>query len=585
MNRRSEHPTLSVVLPTRNEEGHIAAFCGAILRAFENLSVAVEVVVVDASDDDTWACLEGVSQNDPRLRVFRQESLGFSGALAEGLCKAQGEWVLAMNSDGNHRIEDAIALFESRVAQQCLVGSRFVQGGGSDISYFRFLMSQYASRIVGRLAGTGLRENFSSFFLVERVHLTSKLIARHMHGHGEGMLKLLVALKSLGLTVREYPVTYGPRLSGSSKTDLLLFLIHYARAAFSIRRQRPPHPIFPLLGRLAQFFPVVLLAWCISENPEVLGSLSEATLALGASFLFLVSSVLMRGVRFYGIARTLHANLSLKRLASDIIGARYWNEALPMRLGDALRIERLVRRDGTPMFLAAAMLIWEKIVGISVGLLALTTAFIMYEFSPEFDLSVSVELSIMLLAPLLLAWVLWSSVFLGLRGCLRWGLARIDLDRFRTEARGVKAQFVGPDWTIQLPLGALDTWLSKGIEVLRECPALLWPKPLMAAVSSSLFVWVLVAASLVSLASAIGVDAPLSALMLCAFGTGAAVQVRLLPGGFGQVELTQAALLNACGVPLADSIFLAATYVISMRVTNVVLGLVRIAAAKQPAHD
>ena len=134
MNRRSEHPTLSVVLPTRNEEGHIAAFCGAILRAFENLSVAVEVVVVDASDDDTWACLEGVSQNDPRLRAFRQESSGFSGALAEGLCKAQGEWVLAMNSDGNHRIEDAIALFESRVAQQCLVGSRFVQGGGSDMS-------------------------------------------------------------------------------------------------------------------------------------------------------------------------------------------------------------------------------------------------------------------------------------------------------------------------------------------------------------------------------------------------------------------------------------------------------------------
>jgi uncharacterized membrane protein YbhN (UPF0104 family) len=437
-------------------------------------------------------------------------------------------------------------------------------------------MSHCASRAIGLIAATGLRENFSSFFLVERAHLDAETIEHHMWGQGEGMLRLIVALQSKGLGVDEVPVVYGPRLSGESKTDLVSFLADYVLAALRIRRDRP-RPVMALIGRLAQVLPVVLLVWVCLENPEVFASLPGALIPIAASFAFLVCSVLMRGVRFRGIVHCSGTKPGLRRLTTDIIGGRYWNEALPMRLGDLLRLERLSQRDQVPMPLAIAMLVWEKVVGFSTGLVALATAFIVVQFGSDFIGPQGAELGVLVGVPIVLSWVLWLVLIGTFSGVLRWILKWFDLERFRAEAREVRAQLVGPDWTLQLPFRPIEGQASATLEDLGSWRSALGPGPLLAAVLSSFAVWAFVAASLVCLAHAFGVDAPIAVLVLCAFGTGAAVQVRFLPGGFGQVELTQAVLLNACGVPIERAILLAAAYVISVRLTNVVLGLGRMA--------
>jgi len=389
------------------------------------------------------------------------------------------------------------------------------------------------------------------------------------------MLRLITALQGRGLVADEVPVVYGPRLSGSSKTDLVVFLAHFLVTAVKLRRDRP-RPIKALIGRLAQVLPVGLLVWVCLENPQVFRPLSITVLPLVISFLFLICSVLMRGVRFRGIVHSSVSKPGFRSLTSDLIGGRYWNEMLPMRLGDLLRLERLHQRDRLPMHQAIAMLVWEKCVGFSTGLMALATALIVVQTSPGNGLSPSAGLGLMVGAPIVLAWLLWIGVIGTSSGALRWLLRRFDLQRFRAEAREVRAKLVGPDWDLQLPFRPIEAQISRVVEDLGACRSALNPLPLLLSVVSSFAVWAFVAASLVCLAQAFGVEASVPVLMLCAFGTGAAVQVRLLPGGFGQVEITQAVLLSAFGVPLDHAILLAAAYVISVRLTNVVLGLGRL---------
>ncbi len=65
--------SVSILIPSRNEEGNIAACVGAVLASKD---VSVEVVVLDDhSDDGTAAIVKGLARADPRLRLERAPPL------------------------------------------------------------------------------------------------------------------------------------------------------------------------------------------------------------------------------------------------------------------------------------------------------------------------------------------------------------------------------------------------------------------------------------------------------------------------------------------------------------------------------
>jgi len=225
---------------------------------------------------------------------------------------------------------------------------------------------------------------------------------------------------------------------------------------------------------------------------------------------------------------------------------------------------------------AIAMLVWDKVIGFSTGLWALLTVIVYVQFTPEQGWDVDSGTGVLIGVPVLLAWTLWMLAIAVMRGFSRWLSRRVDLHRFGAEVREVKAQLVGPDWSLQLPLRPIEIWLTGVVRDVRTWSALWSPLAVLHTVLASLAIWALVAASLVCLAEVFGVNTPVSVLVLCAFATGAAVQIRVLPGGFGQVELTQTVLLASFGIPLDKALLLSVAYVISMRITNVVLGLGRL---------
>ena len=88
---------VSVIVPTYNR-----AYCLArtVDSALSQTHRNVEVVIVDdGSTDDTGALVEAKYGLEPRVRYYRQNNTGISGARNAGLLRARGDYVALLDSD------------------------------------------------------------------------------------------------------------------------------------------------------------------------------------------------------------------------------------------------------------------------------------------------------------------------------------------------------------------------------------------------------------------------------------------------------------------------------------------------------
>ena len=112
-------PTLSIVVPARNEERSIER-CVTSLLAQRWLEFEV-IVVDDGSSDATPRILERLAAADARLKVIRGAPLpeGWVGkpwALAQGAAAASGAWLLFTDADSAHEPEGSASTLRFALA-------------------------------------------------------------------------------------------------------------------------------------------------------------------------------------------------------------------------------------------------------------------------------------------------------------------------------------------------------------------------------------------------------------------------------------------------------------------------------------
>ena len=96
---QSEAPLVSVVIPTYNRRDLIVetldSVCAQTYPHWE------AIVVDDASTDDTWAYLEQVSREEPRIRPFRREGeVGNANVCRnQGVVHSRGRYLIFLDSD------------------------------------------------------------------------------------------------------------------------------------------------------------------------------------------------------------------------------------------------------------------------------------------------------------------------------------------------------------------------------------------------------------------------------------------------------------------------------------------------------
>lgn len=575
-------PLLTIVLPTRNEHRNAPRLALELRQAFGRLwpglpgadeEPGLELLVIDASDDGTIDALEQ-AWADPaslatmQLRCLRQQGRGFSGAVGEGLAQARGRWILCLNADGQHRCEDALALFEARRPGQLIVGSRFVPGGSTPYSRIRTLMSLLGSRLVALISGVPLRDCFSSFFLVEREALNGLAIEDLVSGRGEGMLKLVACLRGRGLALREQPITTVERCSGDSKTDLITFLAAYLRAAWQLRRQRRPSRWLLVLVRL---LPLAVLAALLGHDPTSLQRLLSHPGTLMACAAVLMACTLLRAVRWQQIARVAGLQQPLLSALEDVAHGRLMNELLPVRVGEVVRISRIQGRDGSALTPVLLCLLWEKITGFGIGLVGFAVLYGLATMHPQTGAALTLS-AIAAAATILASTLLWGLLLTLVQAARRWR-QRHPFGRWTgaivEELAAVELRCSGPDWSMALPLQPVLAGLGRVGSGLAAIP-------IASVFNTSLVgyaIWSCTALSLALLATAFGMPLTLLDAGAAAFAAGVFSQVRLLPQAAGQPELAMALVLTSLGHPLAASVLLATADLLLQRVITIVLGV------------
>jgi glycosyltransferase involved in cell wall biosynthesis len=115
-------PQITIVIPAHNEERSIAAVLAA-LKGQMPAGVKEIIVVDDGSSDRTHELATAAG-----VRVLRQpNNRGYGASLKVGIRAAETEYVLTMDADGQHRLEDVVRVCDAvcvGVPPDCVIGRR-----------------------------------------------------------------------------------------------------------------------------------------------------------------------------------------------------------------------------------------------------------------------------------------------------------------------------------------------------------------------------------------------------------------------------------------------------------------------------
>lgn len=105
-NKRS-NPSISCVMPAYNEAGNLGVVVPHVIKALNNLSKNIEIIVVnDGSRDATAKILADLSTTFPQIVALNlSRNFGKEAALTAGLEATQGDVVVILDADGQHPVD------------------------------------------------------------------------------------------------------------------------------------------------------------------------------------------------------------------------------------------------------------------------------------------------------------------------------------------------------------------------------------------------------------------------------------------------------------------------------------------------
>src|SRR5712672_1756713 len=152
-------PSVSVVVPVRNEAGNIAPLIAEIATALGR-SLSFEVIYVnDGSSDRTESELTLLMASRPWLRQIKhQSSCGQSAAVCTGVLHARAPVIVTLDGDGQNDPAFIPALLKAMAAGAPQVGLVAGQRVGRQASGFKKFQSRLANAVRGAVLRDGTRD-------------------------------------------------------------------------------------------------------------------------------------------------------------------------------------------------------------------------------------------------------------------------------------------------------------------------------------------------------------------------------------------------------------------------------------------
>ena len=221
-----DSPSVSVIVPTLNEEENIEGIVNKILAGAGSLNLEI-IVVDDASRDQTQPIVRRLAETLPLILLARDKPKdGLAGAVLAGARAARAGVVLVIDADGSHPPEKIpeLALPVINGERDMVIGSRYAPGGSTPgWSRKRRLMSRAASACAWPL--TDCHDALSGFFAVRRDLLAD------IPSDAAGFKIALEILVRGGDSIRvgEVPIAFRDRELGQSKMGAGVIFTYFRR--------------------------------------------------------------------------------------------------------------------------------------------------------------------------------------------------------------------------------------------------------------------------------------------------------------------------------------------------------------------
>ncbi|HAU40079.1 MAG: hypothetical protein UV80_C0005G0004 [Candidatus Peregrinibacteria bacterium GW2011_GWF2_43_17] len=221
---------LSIILPTFNEEGHITDFINEIKKNIP-AGTSYEILVVDDSKDKTGEVLTANFSKDENVKIFLRKKRGLATAILYGINNAKGNRILLLDTDFNHDPKHIPMILELGKYFDVVNGSRYIWGGGMENAENRWMGSKLFNKFVGVLLGVSTTDNTGGYIIFKRDLLEKLALEKIFIGYGEFCIRLIYGFKLTKASLMEFPVVYGRRRSGESKTHFSKYVFVYTWAA------------------------------------------------------------------------------------------------------------------------------------------------------------------------------------------------------------------------------------------------------------------------------------------------------------------------------------------------------------------
>lgn len=270
---------LTVAIPVFNEEDGITKTLDELIPFAEKHHWDI-VVINDGSTDKTAQRLQNY---DRKCRIIHHPyNRGYGAALKTGVRSAQTPYVGFIDSDGQHRPEDLLDLWQHAKDFDMVVGNR--TGGGKDITRIpgKWFLSKAANLMVGRKIpdlNSGLRI-FRRGFIIQTLHLMPD-------GFSFTSTSTLAALK-MGFTVGYFPITVSKRIGVSS--------VRQVQDGFNVLMLILR--LIILFSPLRIFFPVAGVLMFLGVIYEVYILIAFRLMIANGALLFIISALI---IAFFGL--------------------------------------------------------------------------------------------------------------------------------------------------------------------------------------------------------------------------------------------------------------------------------------------
>ena len=189
---------ISLVMPCYNEESGLQEILSG------DLSLVDEIVVVNNNSTDRTA---EVASNFG-ARVISEKKQGYGWAYQAGLAAANGDIIIAMDSDNSYSLKTALGLVE-KLCQNFISGCRFPLANKKAMNSLNRLGNYFLTLAFVLLTGNKIKDSQSGLWIFRRTVLKNmRLLSQNMEFSEEIKMEALFNQK---IKFAEIPIDYHER--------------------------------------------------------------------------------------------------------------------------------------------------------------------------------------------------------------------------------------------------------------------------------------------------------------------------------------------------------------------------------------